>query len=78
MTPLRHYQKLIDSGVLRGDDHQTRIIQGLQDLHDQLVDYQPPDIQISTPSNSLVCIRPSVPLLNMALRPDVQRLYFRF
>ena len=54
LTPLHQYQKLIDSGALRGDDHQTRIIQKLQDLHDQLVSYEPPQIPESPNSNSLV------------------------
>lgn len=54
LTPLRQYQKLIDSGVLRGDDYQTRIIQKLQDLHDQLVNYEPPQIPESPNSNSLL------------------------
>lgn len=53
-TPLTEYQKLIDTGVLRGDDHQTRIIQKLQDLHDKLVDYNPPKIPDIQQSNSLV------------------------
>ena len=54
LTPLHQYQKLIDSGVLQGDDHQTRIIQKLQDLHDQLVTYEPPQIPEASNSNSLV------------------------
>ncbi|EIM87914.1 AFG1-like ATPase [Stereum hirsutum FP-91666 SS1] len=41
---MEEYKKLIDKGALRPDDHQTRIIQKLQDLHDQLVDYVPPPI----------------------------------
>ncbi|KAK7062030.1 AFG1-like ATPase [Favolaschia claudopus] len=42
--PLPQYRKLVRTGVLRGDDHQTRIIQKLQDLHDKLVHYHPPRI----------------------------------
>ncbi|KAJ7129365.1 AFG1-like ATPase-domain-containing protein [Mycena epipterygia] len=42
--PLPQYRKLVRSGALRGDDHQTRIIQKLQDLHDRLVGYDPPRI----------------------------------
>jgi peroxisome-assembly ATPase len=56
LTPLRQYQKLIYSGVLRGDDHQTRIIQKLQDLHDELLIYDPPIIPFSSSENSLVCL----------------------
>ncbi|PPQ70446.1 hypothetical protein CVT26_013940 [Gymnopilus dilepis] len=54
LTPLTQYQKLIDSGALRGDEHQTRIIQKLQDLHDKLVDYSPPEIPDEASSNSLL------------------------
>ncbi|KIK04720.1 hypothetical protein K443DRAFT_675736 [Laccaria amethystina LaAM-08-1] len=54
LTPLRQYQKLIDTGVLRGDDHQTRIIQKLQDLHDKLLHYDPPHIPRPSHNTSLV------------------------
>ncbi|RDB20064.1 Lactation elevated protein 1 [Hypsizygus marmoreus] len=53
-TPLSQYHKLIESGVLHGDDHQTRIIQNLQDLHDKLIDYKPPKIPDLTQSNSFM------------------------
>ena len=55
LTPLRQYQKLIDSGVLLGDDHQTRIIQKLQDLHDELLNYDQPII-LDSSSNSYVSL----------------------
>ncbi|KAK1231154.1 ATPase [Marasmius sp. AFHP31] len=45
------YHNLINSGTLRGDQHQTRIIQKLQDLHDQLLDYTPPSIPEDSPSS---------------------------
>ncbi|KAF5387890.1 hypothetical protein D9615_000629 [Tricholomella constricta] len=54
ITPMSEYEKLIETGVLRGDEHQTRIIQKLQDLHDKLVDYNPPKIPEVSPSNSLL------------------------
>ena len=54
VTPLQQYRSMIDKGILRGDDHQTRIIQKLQDLHDKLVDYQPPEITDASESNNLV------------------------
>jgi peroxisome-assembly ATPase len=54
LTPLRQYQKLIESGVLRGDEYQTRIIQKLQELHDKLSKYDPPMIPYSSSENSLV------------------------
>ncbi|KAJ3741573.1 AFG1-like ATPase [Lentinula detonsa] len=52
--PLVHYHNLVESGTLRGDEHQTRIIQKLQDLHDELMDYTPPSIPETDPSNSLL------------------------
>ncbi|KAH9943230.1 AFG1-like ATPase [Epithele typhae] len=51
-TPLKRYFELVDSGVLRPDDHQTRIIEKLQRLHDDLVHYSPP--AIAPPSHSLL------------------------
>ncbi|KAJ6515566.1 AFG1-like ATPase [Mycena sanguinolenta] len=49
--PLSQYRRLVRNGVLRGDDHQTRIIQKLQNLHDRLVNYDPPRIpQPAAPS----------------------------
>ncbi|KAF9057910.1 AFG1-like ATPase-domain-containing protein [Panaeolus papilionaceus] len=53
-TPLRQYMKMIDSGVLRGDDHQTRIIQKLQDLHDKIIDYHQPPVPEESQANSLL------------------------
>ncbi|KAF8663442.1 hypothetical protein AX16_001012 [Volvariella volvacea WC 439] len=44
ITPLQRYCQLVDAGTLRGDDHQTRIIQKLQDLQDQLIAYDIPTI----------------------------------
>lgn len=53
---MRQYKKFINSGVLRGDDHQTRIIQKLQDLHDELLNYDPPIIPYSSSENSIVSL----------------------
>ncbi|KAJ3864953.1 AFG1-like ATPase-domain-containing protein [Lentinula novae-zelandiae] len=52
--PLAHYHNLVESGTLRGDEHQTRIVQKLQHLHDELMDYTPPPIPDADPSNSLI------------------------
>ncbi|KAH8096695.1 AFG1-like ATPase [Cristinia sonorae] len=49
-SPLQQYYKLVESGTLRADDHQTRIIQRLQRLHDDLTHYDPP--LVPTPSSS--------------------------
>lgn len=54
LTPLDQYRRLVDSGALKPDDHQTRIIQRLQRLHDDLATYDPPPIPRSSPSLSLV------------------------
>lgn len=39
---MQEYKKLVQAGALRLDDHQTRIIQKLQALHDALAVYDPP------------------------------------
>jgi protein AFG1 len=44
VTPLLRYQELLETGVLHGDDHQTRIISKLQALHDELAGYHPPKV----------------------------------
>ena len=40
VTPTERYQALVDSGVLRDDDHQRNIIKVLQNLHDELATYK--------------------------------------
>lgn len=57
-TPLEQYFKLVDSGTLKPDDHQTRIVQKLQRLHDEVLTYDPPAISSSSTSSSssLVCL----------------------
>lgn len=47
-TPLERYHHLINAGTLHGDDHQTRIIQKLQNLHEQVAKYVPPPVPSST------------------------------
>ena len=42
LSPMHEYEKLVERGVLRPDEHQTRIIQKLEDLHDALAKYNPP------------------------------------
>jgi protein AFG1 len=53
ITPLQRYYQLVESGTLRGDEHQTRIIQKLQNLHERLMTYDPPMIPVASESNSL-------------------------
>ncbi|KAJ7094456.1 ATPase [Mycena belliarum] len=53
------YRNLVQSGALRGDAHQTRIIQKLQDLHDKLVGYDPPRIAQRGPASFLSRLLPS-------------------
>ncbi|KAN0066545.1 ATPase [Thecaphora frezii] len=40
VDPTQRYQSLVDSGVLRDDDHQRSIVKVLQQLHDELKAYQ--------------------------------------
>ncbi|KAH9937993.1 AFG1-like ATPase-domain-containing protein [Fomitopsis serialis] len=47
-SPLARYHKLVDSGVLRYDAHQERIIGKLQKLHDEVATYQPPPSLMSS------------------------------
>ena len=53
-TPKAKYGNLVQSGVIRGDDHQVRIVGKLQRFWEQLLKYDPPPISEMKPSNSLV------------------------
>ncbi|KAI5893985.1 uncharacterized protein SCHCODRAFT_02730846 [Schizophyllum commune H4-8] len=44
LRPIAVYDKRVDSGMIRHDNHQRRIILKLQSLHDQLLHYHPPPI----------------------------------
>ncbi|KAK3115122.1 ATPase [Teratosphaeriaceae sp. CCFEE 6253] len=39
--PLREYDRRVQAGQLRNDEHQRMLIQALQDLHDDLMKYNP-------------------------------------
>ncbi|KAI1796161.1 AFG1-like ATPase, partial [Ganoderma leucocontextum] len=52
-SPIQQYHRLLESGTLRPDDHQLRIIGKLQRLHDDLLRYDPPHVSHSPPSSSL-------------------------
>ncbi|KAF8622164.1 hypothetical protein AX15_007282 [Amanita polypyramis BW_CC] len=52
-TPIEQYQRLLETGALHDDKHQARIIQKLQDLHDNVLRYNPPPIPSSAPSTSV-------------------------
>jgi hypothetical protein len=67
LSPIQQYRKLITDKTLRGDDHQTRIIHKLQDLHDQLKTYNPPIIPDSSLQHSIV--RPISPNLSSTAKP---------
>ncbi|KAI0252070.1 ATPase [Lactifluus subvellereus] len=70
---MQEYQKLVEAGALRPDDHQTRIIQKLQGLHDALAVYDPPPAE--TPSLfSRLFSRPAPNALNTG-RPQGLYLY---
>ncbi|KAG6850895.1 hypothetical protein H0H93_006721 [Arthromyces matolae] len=53
ITPMGEYQKLVATNHLRDDEHQTRIIQKLQDLHDKLISYNPPRIPEPSSTSSI-------------------------
>ncbi|KAK5998346.1 Protein AFG1 [Cladobotryum mycophilum] len=42
--PLVEYDRRVDTGILRNDEHQRGIIQSLQHLHDELRDYHAPPV----------------------------------
>ncbi|KAI9000793.1 AFG1-like ATPase [Trametes punicea] len=54
LSPLQQYYRLVESGTLRSDEHQERIIQKLQRLHNDLLRYEPPNISHTATSNSLI------------------------
>ncbi|KIO16918.1 hypothetical protein M407DRAFT_33438 [Tulasnella calospora MUT 4182] len=43
-TPDSRYHELVDSGLLRKDDHQDQIVGQLQGLHERIVRYKPPPV----------------------------------
>jgi len=45
---------MVETGALRPDDHQTKIIQILQNLYNKLLEYSPPSLPIVTETGSLV------------------------
>lgn len=45
---------MVETGALRPDDHQTKIIQILQDLYNKLLKYSPPSLPIVAKTKSLV------------------------
>ena len=53
-SPLSRYHKLVESGVLRYDQHQERIIGKLQKLHEEIAHYHPAPIPHEPPRTSLV------------------------
>ncbi|KAF6813710.1 AFG1-like ATPase [Colletotrichum sojae] len=42
--PIQEYDRRVDNGILRNDEHQRGIIQSLQHLHDELVNYHAPAV----------------------------------
>ncbi|KAL1723492.1 AFG1-like ATPase-domain-containing protein [Schizophyllum commune] len=53
LRPIAVYDKRVESGMIRHDNHQRRIILKLQALHDQLLRYHPPPIAHHSPSGFL-------------------------
>lgn len=54
ISPIKQHEKLVQSGVLRSDDHQIRIIGKLQRFWEQVLKYDPPPIPDAKTSDSLV------------------------
>ena len=57
VTPLFRYQELLETTVLQNDEHQTQIIRKLQDLHDRLITYTPPQVSDPLKPSGLVRLR---------------------
>jgi len=57
ITPLFRYQELLETSALRSDEHQMQIIQKLQDLHDRLLTYTPPQVPDPPKPSGLVRLR---------------------
>lgn len=53
-SPLERYHKLAETGILRYDEHQERIIKKLQRLHDDLIHYHPAQPRSTSPKPSLI------------------------
>ncbi|KAJ8597375.1 AFG1-like ATPase [Rhizopogon salebrosus TDB-379] len=53
-SPKKQYEKLVQSGVIQGDDHQVRIVGKLQRFWEQLLQYDPPSISEVNTSSSLM------------------------
>ncbi|KAK4144604.1 AFG1-like ATPase-domain-containing protein [Dichotomopilus funicola] len=49
--PIQEYDRRVDSGVLRNDEHQRGIIQSLQHLHEELRHYNAPPVERPTPES---------------------------
>ncbi|KAI9434449.1 AFG1-like ATPase [Lactarius indigo] len=71
---MQEYQKLVQVGALRSDDHQTRIIQKLQSLHDALAVYDSPPPSGGSSLFSLLFSSPA-PSADSAARPHGLYLY---
>ncbi|KAK1635181.1 AFG1-like ATPase-domain-containing protein [Colletotrichum phormii] len=46
--PIQEYDRRVDNGILRNDEHQRGIIQSLQHLRDELVNYHAPEVKEPT------------------------------
>lgn len=79
ISPIKQHEKLVQSGVLRSDDHQVRIIGKLQRFWEQVLKYDPPPIPEAKTSDSLMSRlfsrAPSVPETPPASAPKGLYLY---
>lgn len=53
-SPINGYQRLVEGGTLKPDAHQTRIVQKLERLHNDLSNHDPPPVPSLPTTSSLV------------------------
>lgn len=53
-TPRSRYDQLVQTGVLRGDRHQKSVVEKLQNLRDQLRNYDQPTVSDENQQSSIV------------------------
>lgn len=77
-SPLQKYHTMVETGALRPDDHQTKIIQILQDLYNRLLEYPPPSLPTVAETKSFVRLRfgPFWPGLELNSGSPSSRDYF--
>ncbi|KAL1735870.1 AFG1-like ATPase-domain-containing protein [Schizophyllum commune] len=78
LRPIAVYDKRVESGMIRHDNHQRRIILKLQALHDQLLRYHPPPIAHHSPSGFLTRLFSPAPTGPVAPPADAPKGLYLF